>query len=295
MGIAPTPLDTSAQPAPLTKRTRFRSSGRAFSWHRAVLFVVMAIGAAVMFYPFWFMIDSSFKSSAQFQAGSGYSLVSWGKLLGALPVAQQLGNSALVCALSLIVIIAVSTTAGFAFAKLRYRGATMVFLIIIAAMLVPMQSIIIPAYVNLSQLNLLTSYAGAVLVYSALGTPFATFLMTAFYRGIPDELMEASIIDGLSYWQIFVRVGLPLSVPAIVTVTVLQFIQIWDDLLVGLLFLQNPDERTITVGLGVLSAGRVTDIPVLMAGSLISAIPAVVVYLIFQRHLVSGLTVGIGK
>ncbi len=293
MDIAPTTLH--ARSAPLTRRTRVRFSGRAFTWHRAALFFVMAVGAAVMFYPFWFMIDSSFKSSAQFQAGSGYSLVSWSKLLGALPVAQQLGNSALVCALSLIVIIAVSTTAGFAFAKLRYRGATMVFLIIIAAMLVPMQSIIIPAYVNLSQLNLLTSYAGAVLVYSALGTPFATFLMTAFYRGIPDELMEASIIDGLSYWQIFVRIGLPLSIPAIVTVTVLQFIQIWDDLLVGLLFLQNPDERTITVGLGVLSAGRVTDIPVLMAGSLISAIPAVVVYLIFQRHLVSGLTVGVGK
>ena len=255
----------------------------------------MALGAAAMFYPFWFMIDSSFRSNAQFRAGSGYSLDSWAKLLDALPVAQQLGNSAIVCALSLVVIVAVSTTAGFAFAKLRYRGSTMVFLIIIAAMLVPMQSIIIPAYVNLSQFNLLTSYAGAVLVYSALGTPFATFLMTAFYRGIPDELMEASVIDGLSYWQFFLRVAVPLSTPAIVTVTVLQFIQIWDDLLVGLLFLQNPDQRTITVGLGVLSAGRVTDIPVLMAGSLISAIPAVIVYLIFQRHLVSGLTAGIGK
>ena len=85
------------------------------------------------------------------------------------------------------------------------------------------------------------------------------------------------------------------GVPAIVTVVVLQFIQIWDDLLIGLLFLQNPDQRTITVGLGALSAGRVTDIPVLMAGSLVSAIPAVVVYLIFQRHLISGLTAGIGK
>lgn len=281
--------------APLLGPARSGSRKRRFSVQRAVLFVVMALGAAAMFYPFWFMIDSSFRSNAQFRAGSGYSLDSWAKLLDALPVAQQLGNSAIVCALSLVVIVAVSTTAGFAFAKLRYRGSTMVFLIIIAAMLVPMQSIIIPAYVNLSQFNLLTSYAGAVLVYSALGTPFATFLMTAFYRGIPDELMEASVIDGLSYWQFFLRVAVPLSTPAIVTVTVLQFIQIWDDLLVGLLFLQNPDQRTITVGLGVLSAGRVTDIPVLMAGSLISAIPAVIVYLIFQRHLVSGLTAGIGK
>ena len=80
-----------------------------------------------------------------------------------------------------------------------------------------------------------------------------------------------------------------------VTVMVLQFIQIWCDLLIGLLFSQNPEQRTITVGLGALSAGRVTDIPVLMAGSLVSAIPAVIVYLIFQRQLVNGLTAGMGK
>ena len=88
---------------------------------------------------------------------------------------------------------------------------------------------------------------------------------------------------------------MPPAVPAVITIIVLQFIQIWDDLLVGLLFLQDPNYRTITVGLGVRSAGRGSDIPVLMAGSLISAIPAVVVYLIFQRQLVNGLTAGIGK
>jgi len=106
----------------------------------------------------------------------------------------------------------------------------------------PLFSIIIPAYVNISKLNLLTSYAGAVLVYAALGTPFATFLMTAYFRGLPDELIEAAVVDGLGYGRVFARVALPLAVPAIVTVTVLQFIQIWDDLLVGLLFLQNPQQ-----------------------------------------------------
>jgi multiple sugar transport system permease protein/raffinose/stachyose/melibiose transport system permease protein len=260
-----------------------------------VLFIVMAAGAGVMFYPFGFMINTSFQSQTQFQAGSGHSVVSWGKLFDALPVGQQLLNSTIVCVLSLAIIIALSSTAGFAFAKLRYKGSTMVFLGIVSAMLIPMQSIIIPAYVNLSQFSLLSSYWGAVLIYAALGTPFATFLMTAFYRGLPDELVEASIVDGLGYGGIFTRIALPLSIPAIATVAVLQFIQIWDDLLVGLLFLQNPDERTITVGLGVLSAGRVTDIPVLMAGSLLSAIPAAAVYLVLQRYLVSGLTAGIGK
>jgi ABC-type glycerol-3-phosphate transport system permease component len=119
--------------------------------------------------------------------------------------------------------------------------------------------------------------------------------MTAYYRGIPNELLEASLMDGASFWQIFVRIMLPMSIPALVTVGVLQVIQIWDDLLIGLLFLQTPAVRTITVGLATLQSSRMVDVPALMAGSLISALPAIVVYLIFQRNLVAGLTMGVNK
>jgi multiple sugar transport system permease protein/raffinose/stachyose/melibiose transport system permease protein len=262
---------------------------------RVVLFVLMVIVAVVMFYPFYFMISASLKTQAQFMRGEGYSLDSWKKLASALPVGQQTINSIIVCTLSIAIIVTVSTMAGFTFAKLNYRGSTTVLLLIVAAMLIPMQSIIIPAYVNFSKLNLMTSYFGAVLLYAALGTPFATFLMTAYYRSLPDDLIEAALMDGLGYWRIFGRIALPLSIPAIVTIGVLQMIQIWGDLLIGLLFLQDPAQRTITVGLGALSAGRVTEIPVLMAGSLVSAIPAVIVYLIFQNYLVKGLTAGMSK
>jgi multiple sugar transport system permease protein/raffinose/stachyose/melibiose transport system permease protein len=161
--------------------------------------------------------------------------------------------------------------------------------------MIPLQSILLPEYVNVSKLGLTNSYVGAVLVYAALGTPFASFLMTTYFRGLPDELIEAGIVDGLSYPSTLWRVALPLALPAIATVTVLQFVQIWDDLLVGLLFLQNPAERPITVGLGVLASGRTTSVPLLMAGSLISALPAMAVYLGFQRYLVRGLTLGVGK
>ena len=113
----------------------------------------------------------------------------------------------------------------------------MVFLLVVSALMVPLQSIIIPEYVNLAKFSLTNSYAGAILVYAALGTPFATFLMATYYRGISDELIEAAVIDGLGYERTFLWIALPLSLPAIATVTVLQFIQIWDDLLVGLLFL----------------------------------------------------------
>ena len=260
-----------------------------------LIFIVMALFAIVMIYPFYFMINTSFKSNAQFLGAGGHSLSSWHKLFQALPVGRQLRNSTVVCLSSISVILLVSTMAGYSLSKLRSKFSWLFFLGIVGAMLIPLQSIIIPAYINASRFNLLSGYWGAIFLYSALGTPFATFLMTSYFRGLPDDLIEAAICDGLSYRRVFTKIALPLAIPAIVTVIVLQFIQIWDDLLVGLLFIQDPNYRTITVGLGALSAGRTTDIPVLMAGSLISAIPAIAVYLIFQRQLVNGLTAGIGK
>jgi multiple sugar transport system permease protein/raffinose/stachyose/melibiose transport system permease protein len=158
-----------------------------------------------------------------------------------------------------------------------------------------MQSIILTEFINFASLNLVGSFIPVIITYAALGVPFGTFLMTSFMRDLPDELVEAAQIDGMPYWRIFTSVILPLSAPALLAVGVLQFIQIWDDLLVALIFLQEPAVRTITVGLAVLQSGRVLDIPVLLAGSLLSALPAMLAYLLFQRALIGGLMLGIGK
>jgi ABC-type glycerol-3-phosphate transport system permease component len=261
----------------------------------ALFFALMTLLAVIMLYPFYFMISTSLKSENQFLNGGGFSFSSWSELGGALPWAHELLNSTIVCACAIAIIVSVASPAGFAFAKLHFRMSNFILTGIVAAMLIPVQSIVIPLYINAANLHVLNSYLAAVVIYAALGTPFATFLMTAYYRSLPDEVVEAAIIDGANHFGVFRRVALPLSAPALATLAVLQFIQIWDDLLVGLLFLQNPSERTITVGLGALAAGRVTNIPVLMAGSLVSAIPAILVFLIFQRFLTSGLTAGIGK
>ena len=263
---------------------------------RSLVFLILCLVVVIMLFPFVFMIITAFRSKDQYLAGSGFSLDSWVELFTFLPVAQQLINSTIVTLGSVLLIIAVSTTGGFAFAKLGFRGSSLVFVGILAGMMIPMQTIIIPEFVNIARIaHLQNQYLGAILVYSALGAPFATFLMTTYYRGIPAELIEASVIDGASYWQVFRKVMLPLSVPAITTVAVLQFIQIWDDLLVGLLFLNGPQVRTITVGLAVIQTGRVVNVPALMAGSLLSALPAIIVYLIFQRNLIQGLTMGVNK
>jgi len=262
---------------------------------KVVIFAALVIASFVMLYPFGFMLLTSLHSQSQYINGRGFSLSSWSALFAALPVGRELLNSSLVAVCAIAIILVVSSSAGFAFAKLKFRAQGVVFIAIIGSMMVPLQSIIIPEYVNFAHVHLINNYLGAILVYAAMGSPFATFLMTTFYRGLPEELMEAAVCDGLGYEGTFWKVALPLATPALATIAVLQFIQIWDDLLIGLLFLQEPTNRTITVGLGVLASGRVVAIPELMAGSLISALPAVLVYLFFQKYLVAGLTLGVNR
>jgi len=262
---------------------------------RGLIFLILCFVVVVMLFPFVFMGITAFRSYDQYLAGEGFSLDSWKLLFDTLPVVQQLINSTIVTAGAVALIVAVSATGGFAFAKLGFRGSGVVLLLVLSGMMIPLQSIIIPEFVIISQLGLVNQFQGAIVVYAALGAPFATYLMTTYYRSLPTELIEASIMDGASYWQIFRKVMLPLSLPAIATVAVLQVIQIWGDLLVGLLFLQTPAVRTITVGLATLQTSRMVNVPALMAGSLVSALPAIVVFLIFQRQLINGLTMGVNK
>jgi ABC-type glycerol-3-phosphate transport system permease component len=262
---------------------------------RTLIFLALGVIAVVMLYPFYYMALNAFRSLDQYYTGHGFSLASWRDLFKALPVGRELLNSTIITLGAIGLILAVSTTGGYAFAVLRYRASRLVFLIVVAAMMVPMQSIIAPEYVNFANLGFINHRYGAILVYAALGAPFSTFLMTTYFRRVPEDVIEAALIDGLGYGRVFFLIMLPLALPAIFTIAVLQFIQVWDDLLVGLLFLQTPDVRPITVGLATIPSQHLLDVPLLMAGSLISALPAIVVYLIFQRYLMTGLTMGISK
>jgi multiple sugar transport system permease protein/raffinose/stachyose/melibiose transport system permease protein len=263
---------------------------------RIVLFLIMAGVAVVMLYPFFYMVDNSFKTQAQYEgAKSGFSLSSWHLLFSSEPILRELLNSLIVSAGAVFCVVIISTAAGFALAKIRFRFRTVVFLAIVSCMFVPLPSIIIPEFINVAKLGLLQTYWGAIIVYAALGLPFSIFLMTTYFRGIPDELIEAASVDGVPFTKMWWSLGIPLARPAIFTVAVLQFIQIWNDLLVGLLFLENTDDRTVTVGLALLSSGRVASVPVLMAGAVMSVIPPIVVYILFQKYLVRGITMGMGK
>lgn len=272
--------------------TRRRRARHTLTAGRLAIFTALAVVSAALLYPFYFMVETSFRSNSQYVLGSGFSLRSWGDLLQGVPVAQEMANSLGLCAATIAAVLVVATPAGFALAKIRFRGDAFVFLGIIGSMMIPLQSFIIPEYVNFANLQLINTYVGAVLVYVAVGTPFSVFLMTTFFRGIPDELIDAGLCDGLGYLGVFRRIALPLSGPAVATVIVLRFIPVWNDFLVGLLFLQEPGVRPFTVGLGVLASSQLVSVPALMAGSLLSTIPAAIVYVVFQRYLVAGLTLG---
>ena len=196
---------------------------------RWILFGAMVVVAIVMLYPFWVMIITSLKSESQFLSGGGFSWLSWSNLTSVIPVGQEVLSSTIVCSSSILIILCVGLPAGFAFSKLRFRMSTVVFLVIVSAMMVPLQAILMPEFVNVTKLGLTGGYFGAILVYAALGTPFSVFLFSTYFRGVPDELIEAGIVDGLGYIGVMGRLIIPVAVPAIATVTVLQFIQIWDD------------------------------------------------------------------
>jgi ABC-type glycerol-3-phosphate transport system permease component len=263
---------------------------------RVVMFAAMVLVAIIMLYPFYYMLHASFQTQAQYSGlKSGFSLSTWKQLFNNQPILHEVLNSLIVSSVSVVFIVAISTAAGFAFAKIRFAARTAVFLAVVACMFVPLPSIVIPEYINVAGWGLLSGYFGAVIVYVALGIPFSVFLMTTYFRGLPDEVIEAASIDGVSHWQMWWRIGVPLAKPAMATVAVLQFIQIWNDLLVALLFLQNTNDRTVTTGIALLSSGRVASVPVLMAGSVISVIPPIIVYMLFQKHLVRGITLGLGK
>ena len=262
---------------------------------RLGILAILSVVGIVMLFPFVYMVVVSLRSPDQYLSGEGFSLDSWTALFDQLPVLQQMVNSTIVTVSAVALIVLVSTMAGFAFAKLRFPLAPLLFVGILAGMMIPVQSIIIPEYVNIANVGLINQYPGPILVYAALGIPFATYLMTTYFRGIPDEIIEASLVDGATYGQIYRTIMMPLAIPAVVTVAVLQFIQIWGDLLIGLLFLQYPEVRTITVGLATLQSSRIIPVTLIMAGSILSLLPAVIIYLFFQRQLIAGLTMGMGK
>ncbi len=252
-------------------------------------FVVVAVAAAASLFPFAYLAITSL-----LPIGGPIGTL-WTRLFIEVPVATYMLNSAIVSLGSTAVVLVVSCMAGFGLAKLPFVGSRSVFLLMVASLTVPGATIIIPNYFNFAALDGIGTYWAPIFMYAAAGVPFAVVLMTNFYHGLPDELVESAIVDGASYWQVFALIMVRLATPALMTVGVLTFLGSWNDLLVGLLFLPDPAMRTISVGIAALQGVRATNIELILTGSLLSALPPIIAFLLFQKYLVAGITAGISK
>jgi len=204
-------------------------------------------------------------------------------------------NSVLLSVPSTVLVIVLSTMAGYAFARLPFRGRTLLFYLVVLGLLVPFFTYMIPLYFQLRTMGLLDTLPGVILVLTTTGVSFGTFFMRAFFTDLPNELEQAARIDGASEWQIFYRVMLPLVGSGISALAVFTFLQTWNNFLVPLLYLPGGSFRPLTTGLYQFTSGRELDIGPLAAATLITILPVLVLFIAMQKQVATGFISGAVK
>lgn len=204
-------------------------------------------------------------------------------------------NSFLLSVPSTLLVVVLSTMAGYAFARLPFRGRSVLFYLVVVGLLVPFFTYMIPLYFQLRSMGLLDSLLGINLVLATTGLSFGTFFMRAFFSDLPNELDQAARIDGASEWQIFLRIMLPLVTSGIGALTVFTFLQNWNNFLVPLLYAPGGQYRPLTTGLYIFLGGRSIDIGPLAAGTLITILPVMVLFLALQKQVTQGFLSGAVK
>jgi len=198
-----------------------------------------------------------------------------------------------------VVVVAVagvfSIMSGYAFGLMRFRGQNALFYVFLLGLMVPTEAIIVPLYYDFRDLGLTNTYWGLILPQIATSVAFGTFWMRAFFRGVPQSLVEAARIDGASSWFTLWRVLLPLARPAVLTMTVLLFMWTWNEFLLALVMVSDEGLRTAPLGLSFFQGRNESDLTLLAAGSVLVALPVVILYVFLQRHFIRGMLTGAVK
>jgi multiple sugar transport system permease protein len=202
-------------------------------------------------------------------------------------------NSLLVTVFTISLVLIASSLAGYAFANLKFRGINLIFIALLAIMMVPVQSLLIPLYGLMRNLGLLDTYWGLVLVYSTFQLPFCVFMMRNTFSSLPLSLRESALLDGCTELKVFTRIYLPLALPGLATVLVYSFMHTWNEFLVALIFNSKESIQTLQVGLTNFYLSRYrTSWEMITSGSIITMIPVMLVFIFLQRYFVQGLTAG---
>jgi raffinose/stachyose/melibiose transport system permease protein len=267
---------------------------------RLPIFLTLLAIAATTVYPLLFLAANALKERSEYY-GNVYglplapTLANFRLLVENYEVQRAVANSAFVAATGVASALALASLASFALAKIPFRGRRLVFGLVVGLLLVPAQVLLIPVYLFFSRLGLVNSYLSVILVYVALALPFGTFFLTSSFRAIPSELIESARIDGASLGTVFRTIVLPIGRPAIMTLAVLTFLSMWNELLLGMMLLPDESKRLLTPTIALLLGRLLTNQPLLMAGLLVSSLPTVLLLIVFSRALIRGVTLGFGR
>jgi multiple sugar transport system permease protein len=260
----------------------------------------MAGLALATVYPLLFTANVAMKTRREYvldrfsPAGS----VRWDNITAAwttVGMSRYFLNSAVVVTCSVALLLLFGSMAGFALARLRFRGSSAVYLGCLAALFIPFQVIMVPLTRVLADTGLVDTYPGLVLAYVAQFLPFTVFLMTSYYSAVPAEIVDAARVDGNTTYGVYWRIMLPMGAPALISVGVLNALFCWNDVLISLVVMPSAEHRTLMVGVTSLRGQYSDDIPVFASGVLIAAVPVLVVYLLLQRRIADGVTAGATK
>jgi multiple sugar transport system permease protein len=256
-----------------------------------ILHVVIIAGALAMFFPFLWTIITSITPGANLTntpalIPASPSLGAYGKLFTNLPFAQVILNSLILACITTIVQLVTSSTAAYAFSRLPFRGQNVVFGIYLATMMIPLQVLIVPLFVELKTFGLLDTYLGALL--PTLASAFGIFLLRQAINQVPRELDEAATIDGAGHFRIFGQVILPNIRPALATLVVFSFMGSWNSFLWPLIVLRSPQLQTLPIALAGLQGQYISQWDVIMAGSVVSILPMLALYVFAQKYVIQG-------
>lgn len=260
--------------------------------------VVLIALLCVMLYPLAWMLSASFRPAAEIFVNAGLLPRTWSFAnyahgwypLQTLSFTQLFANSLIICLLAIAGNVISCTMAAYAFARLRFRFRAVLFGLMLATIMLPQQVLIIPQYILFLHLGWLNTYLPLVVPRFLAVDAFYVFLMVQFIRGLPRELDEAAIIDGCGHIQTFLRIVVPLSLPAMATLALFTFVNTWNDFLGPLLYLTKPNMYTVPLGLRLfLDTQEASQWGPLFAMSILSLVPIVIVFLLFQRLLTQGI------
>jgi trehalose/maltose transport system permease protein len=262
-------------------------------FYAAVVFIVV-----VSVFPFYYAILTSFKQGTDIFRISywptSFSIENYQAVFSQGSFPRNLLNSIFVASVTVILALFLAVTAAFALSRVRFRGRGFLLMVILAVSMFPQIAVLSGLFELIRALGIYNTPWALIFSYTIFTLPFTVWVLTTFMRDLPVEIEEAAIVDGASPWVIITKVFMPLMWPALVTTGLLAFIGAWNEFLFALTFTSSNDTRTVPVAIALLSGGSQYEIPwgIIMAASVIVTVPLVVLVLIFQRKIVSGLTAG---